>query len=146
AKGSIASAKEGSGKDAGRSQTKAGASAEAAAESKADHGRISLKTVGPGGREETATIELPRPPIPAAVIQLITRRDTGERPSQMGDALADDIGGGLVVLSSVTPAAGPGLPRKAAPGGPYYQVWFKGERLVPRPGRSDDFAWPRGDP
>lgn len=91
-------------------------------------------------------MELPRPAIPAAVIQLITRRDTGERPSQMGDALADDIGGGLVVLSSVTPAAGPGLPRKAAPGGPYYQVWFKGERLPPRAGRSDDFAWPRSDP
>src|SRR5262245_11456774 len=57
AKGSVASAKEGGGKDAGRVQAKAGASAEAVAESKADHGRISLKTVTPGGREETATIE-----------------------------------------------------------------------------------------
>jgi hypothetical protein len=61
----------------------------------------------------------------------------------MGDALADDVGGGLVVLSSVTPMTGPGLPRKAMPGQPYYQVWFKGERLPPRPGRSDDVSWPR---
>ena len=91
------------------------------------------------------TLELPRPAIPAAVLQLITRRDTGDRPSQMGDALADDVGGGLVVLSSVTPMAGPGVPRKAMPGQPYYQVWFKGERLPPRPGRSDDLAWPRAD-
>src|SRR5262245_17118205 len=114
---------------------------------KADNGRILLKTVGAGGREETVTIDLPRPAIAAAVIQLITRKDTGERPSPMGDALADDVGGGLVVLSSVTPVAtGPGAPRKAAPGEPYYQVWFKGERLPPRPGRSDDFSWPKVDP
>ena len=71
---------------------------------------------GAGGREETVTLELPRPPIPAAVLQLITRKDAGDRPSQMGDALADDVGGGLVVLSSVTPVSGPGVPRKAATG------------------------------
>ena len=117
-------------------------------EQKVDNGRILLKTVSPGGREETVTLELPRPAIAAAVIQLITRKDTGDRPSQMGDALADDIGGGLVVLSSVTPAApGPGGgARRVSPGQPYYQVWIKGERLQPRPGRADDFSWPRADP
>jgi hypothetical protein len=119
---------------------------DAPAEPKADPGRITLKTVGPSGREETVTLELPRPSIPAAVIQLLTRKDAGDRPSQMGDSVADDVGGGLVVLSSVTPVAGSGLPRKIAPGQPYYQVWFKGERLPPRPGRSDDFAWPRPEP
>jgi hypothetical protein len=25
-------------------------------------------------------------------------------------------------------------------------VWIKGERLTPRPGRSDDVSWPRSDP
>ena len=50
------------------------------------------------------TLELPRPAIPAAVIALITRKDTGDRPSQMGDVVADDVGGGLVVLSSITPS------------------------------------------
>ena len=117
-------------------------------EQKVDNGRISLKTVNPGGREEIVTLDLPRPAIPAAVIQLITRKDTGDRPSQMGDVLADDIGGGLVVLSSITPAAmGPGGgPRRVSPGQPYYQVWIKGERLKPKPGRADDFSWPRVDP
>ena len=116
-------------------------------ELRADNARISLKTVTPGGREEVVTIELPRPAIPSAVIQLITRKDTGERPSQMGDVLADDVGGGLVVLNSVTAAAtGPGGPRRVSPGQPYYQVWIKGERLPPRPGRADDFSWPRPDP
>jgi hypothetical protein len=116
-------------------------------EQKADNGRITLKTVMAGGREETVTIDLPRPAIAAAVIQLITRKDTGERASQMGDALPEDLGGGLVVLNSVT-AAAPGAigPRRVSPGQPYYQVWIKGERLQPRPGRADDFSWPRVDP
>lgn len=118
------------------------------AEQKADGGRISLKTVSAGGREETVVLDLPRPAIAAAVIQLITRKDTGDRPSQMGDVLADDVGGGLVVLSSVTSAAaGPGGgARRVSPGQPYYQVWIKGERLPPKPGRADDFSWPRPDP
>jgi hypothetical protein len=38
------------------------------------------------------------------------------------------------------------LRRKAALGQAYYQVWFKGERLAPKPGRSDDFSWPKADP
>jgi hypothetical protein len=113
-------------------------------EQKADNGRIALRIPVAGGREETVTLELPRPPIPAAVIQLMTRKDTGERPSQMGDVLADDVGGGLIVLSSVTPAIAGGA-RRASPGQPYYQVWIKGERLPPRPGRADDFSWPRED-
>jgi hypothetical protein len=147
-----AAAKEVTARDAGKAPPKAGAAgapaapADASLETKADHGRITLRAVGAGGREETVILELPRPPIPAAVLQLITRRDAGDRHSQMGDVLADDVGGGLVVLSSVTPVSGPGVPRRAAPGQPYYQVWFKGERLPPRPGRSDDFAWPRVEP
>lgn len=120
---------------------------EAMGEQRADNGRIALKTISPGGREETVTLDLPRPAIPAAVIQLITRKDTGDRPSQMGDTIADDIGGGLVVLSSVTPAlSGPGSARRVSPGQPYYQVWIKGERQPPKPGRADDFSWPREDP
>jgi uncharacterized protein len=145
-KGSPGTAKEGAGKDSGKTPTKTQTgSAGDTVDTKADSGRISLKTVVAGGREETVTLDLPRPSIPAAVLQLITRRDTGERASQMGDTLADDVGSGLVLLSSVTPAGGAGLPRKAAPGQPYYQVWFKGERLPPRTGRSDDFAWPKVD-
>jgi hypothetical protein len=116
-------------------------------EQKADNGRIALKIVNAAGRDETVTLELPRPAIPAAVVQLITRKDTGEKPSNMGDVLADDVGGGLVVLSSVTPATiTAGAPRRASPGQPFYQVWIKGERLTPRPGRSDDFSWPISDP
>ncbi|HEX5959452.1 MAG TPA: DUF459 domain-containing protein, partial [Hyphomicrobiaceae bacterium] len=142
-------AKPGSAKAGAKAPSKAppsGSPIDATGDAKADNGRISLRTVAAGGaREETVTLELPRPSIPAAMLQLITRRDNGEHASAMGDSLADDVGGGLVLLSSVTPTGGPGLRRKAAPGQPYYQVWFKGERLPPKPGRSDDFSWPRPD-
>jgi hypothetical protein len=144
--GGAGTAKEGAGKEGGKappSRVPPGSSG-GEVDTKADTGRISLKTVT-GGREETVTLELPRPSIPAAVLQLITRRDTGERASPMGDTLADDVGSGMVLLSSVTAAGGPGVPRKAAPGQPYYQVWFKGERLPPKSGRSDDFTWPKGE-
>jgi hypothetical protein len=67
----------------------------------------------------------------------------------MGDVVADEVGGGLVALSSITPAGvGPGTSRRvAAPSlSPYYTVLIKGERSTPKPGRADDFSWPRVDP
>jgi hypothetical protein len=116
---------------------------------KADNGRILLRSIGPGGREESVTVDLPRPAIPSAVVALMTRKESGERASQMGDNVADEVGDGLVVLSSITPAvttsAGPN--RRLAPSlSPYYQVLIKGERPVPKPGRADDFSWPKVEP
>jgi hypothetical protein len=115
---------------------------------KADNGRITLKSIGPAGREEAFTLDLPRPAIPSAVVALVTRNQSSERPQSMGDVVADDIGGGLVVLSSITPASsGSGLNRRRAPSqAPYYHVLIKGERLKPKPGRADDFDWPRVEP
>ena len=85
------------------------AAADTSNEQKADNGRITLKSVGAGGREESVTVDIPRPAIPAAVMALMTRKESSDRASQMGDVLADDVGGGLVVLSSITPSgAGPG--------------------------------------
>src|SRR5262249_14352727 len=62
-------------------------------EQKSDNGRITIKTLGTGGREESVTIDILRPAIPAAVVSLITRKETGDRPSQMGEVVADDVGG-----------------------------------------------------
>jgi hypothetical protein len=115
---------------------------------KADNGRITLKSIGAAGREESFTLDLPRPAIPSAVVALVTRNQSSERPAAMGDVVADEIGGGLVVLSSITPASsGSGLNRRQAPSqAPYYHVLIKGERLTTKPGRADDFGWPRLDP
>ena len=84
----------------------------------------------------------------SAVVALMTRKESSDRPSQMGDVVADDVGDGLVVLSSITPATttGSGPGRRLAPSlSPYYQVLIKGERLATKPGRADDFAWPRAE-
>src|SRR4029079_13516298 len=116
---------------------------------KADNGRITLKSIGAGGREESVTVDIPRPAIPSAVIALMTRKESSDRPSQMGDVVADDVGDGPVVLSSIPPAAttGSGPARRLAPSlSPYYQVLIKGERLSPKPGRADDFSWPKAEP
>jgi uncharacterized protein len=123
--------------------------ADSSNDQRADNGRITLKSIGAGGREESVTIDILRPAIPSAVIALVTRKDTGDKPSQMGDTVAEDVGGGLVALSSITPAGvGQGATRRAlAPSlSPYYRVLIKGERPVPKPGRADDFTWPRVEP
>jgi len=112
--------------------------ADSSNDQKADNGRITLKSIGAGGREESVTVDIPRPAIPSAVVALMTRKESSDRPSQMGDVVADDVGDGLVVLSSITPATtiGPGPSRRLAPSlSPYYQVLIKGERPVPKPGR-----------
>lgn len=123
--------------------------ADQSGEQKADNGRVTLRVVGASGRAEALTLDLLRPAIPGAVVALLTRRDSGERASQMGEVVADEISGGLVVLSSITPAVtgAPGAPRRMSPSQmPYYSVLVKGDRTVPKPGRADDFAWPAVEP
>jgi len=118
----------------------------AAGEQKADNSRIVLKTVGEQGREEVLNIEIARPAIPASIIAHVARRESADKPSAMGDQLADQIAGGVTVLSSITPANdGTGLAkRKMSPAQtPYFRVLVKGERPAPRKGRSDDHSWPR---
>jgi uncharacterized protein len=132
----------------GFTQPAQGQAGDSSSEPRADNGRITLKSVAAGGREEAVTLDLPRPAIPSAVIALITRKESSDRPSQMGDVVADEVGGGLVVLSSITAASGSGgSTRRTAPSqSPYYQVFIKGERLAAKPGRADDFTWPRTEP
>ena len=132
-------------------RTAAAMVSEPGGEQKADNGRITLRIMGPTGRPEMVTLDLVRPAIPAAVVSLLNRKDAGERTSQMGEVVADEIGGGLVVLSSITPSAPAsavaGAQRRLAPSQtPYYAVLVKGERLAPKPGRADDFSWPRREP
>ena len=118
------------------------------ADQRADNSRLSLKVVGATGREETVTIELLRPAIPASVIQLMARNGSAEKATQVGDTVQETMSGGLVVLSSITPAndSGSGGRAKLAPTQtPYFKVMVKGERMPPRPGRADDFRWPRQD-
>ena len=116
-------------------------------ELKADNVRVSFKAAV-AGREEQVTIEIVRPALTQSVIQLMTRRDKGDKPSQIGDTLTDTLSNGLLVMRSVTPSrATPerGGSRAALTQQPFFIALAKGERLPPKPGRADDFRWPRED-
>lgn len=115
-------------------------------EQKAETGKISLKTVSASGREEILNLDIVRPAIAASVVQLVTRRESADKPAQMGDNLIDQISGGLLIMNSVTPASNTnrnGAPKLSAAQTPYFRVLFKGERLQPKVGRADDASWPR---
>ena len=137
---------------------KPGATARAAAPSsadgsgpgdvKADNSRITLKGIGAGGKEESIAVEIVRPAIPASVLAVVTRRESPDRASQVGDSITSEIAGALTVISSVTLTTdGPTDRRRMPPTQtPYYRALVKGERLAPRPGRADDFSWPKPEP
>ena len=116
---------------------------------KADNIRVAFKTVGSGGREEQVTVEIVRPALSASVIQLMTRRDRGDRPSQVGETLTDTLSNGLLVMRSVTPSRPGGADRTAGRASltqqPFFVALARGERLPSKPGRADDFRWPRED-
>jgi hypothetical protein len=148
-KGTVSASNDGKGAQSKAATAREAPVTDTSNDQKADNGRITLRSIGAGGREESVTVDIPRPAIPSAVITLMTRKESSDRPSQMGDVVADDVGDGLVVLSSITPAAttGSGPARRLAPSlSPYYQVLIKGERLSPKPGRADDFSWPKAEP
>lgn len=108
----------------------------------ADNAKISMVVTGNNGRPETVSLEIVRPPIPASVVALMTRRQAS---GQMGDQLVDQIGDGLTLMNSVTPSGQKG-PGKLSPSqAPYFRLLVKGERLQPKPGRADDFTWQKPD-
>ena len=118
-----------------------------AGEQKADPGKITLK-MQTGGREEVVTLDIVRPAIPASVVQLVTRRESADKPSQMGETLVQPLSGGLLVMNSVTPPSisssnASGQQNISAAQTPYFRVLFRGERLTPRSGRADELVWPR---
>jgi hypothetical protein len=120
------------------------------ADQKADNGKINLRIVSEGGREEVVALDIVRPAIPASVVALVTRRESPDRPSQLGEQVLDQIPGGLTVMSTValaTSAGAGGGRRHLSPSqSAYFRVLFKGERLPPKPGRADDMSWPRPAP
>jgi hypothetical protein len=118
----------------------------ASGEVRADNGRITVKVASAGGKEETLAIDILRPALPASVVVAVTRRESPDRASQVGDSITSEISGGLTIVSSVsTSAEGAAVDRRRLPPTqtPYYRVLVKGEQLQPKPGRADDFSWPR---
>ena len=127
--------------------------ATASLEQSADNGKIVLKTLVPGNaisgpREEVQQIDIVRPMIPAAVIAHVARRESADKSTQLGETMAADIDSGLTVLNAVSTLGqtSPTL-RRADPAAQssYLKAIIKGEALTPKPGRADDFTWPRAN-
>jgi hypothetical protein len=106
---------------------------------KSDNGKITLQTTGANGQEETASIEIVRPPISASVVALMARRDSA---GQSGDLLVDQIAGGLTLMSSIAPTSKQTKGKQSPTQAPYFRLLVKGERLLPKAGRADDVSWP----
>jgi uncharacterized protein len=115
------------------------AGADSSGDQKESNGKIILKIVNGNGREETQTIAIVRPAIPASVVALMARRETS---GQRGDLLVDQIAGGLTLMSSITPTGNRDRGRLSPTQAPYFRLLVKGERLPPKPGRADDLTWP----
>jgi hypothetical protein len=120
-------------------------SADGARDQKLETGKVDIRVTGAEGTEQVLTVEIVRPAIPASVVALVTRKTSDDKAAQMGDVLVDQIPGGLTVMSSIVPPRGSdgGRRRMSPTQSPYFRVLEKGERLPSKPGRADDFAWPR---
>jgi hypothetical protein len=61
--------------------------------------------------------------------------------------IASDLPGGLTALASISsindPSVSSSKPRLPLTQRPYYRVLIQGEQVKPKPGRGDDFVWPR---
>ncbi|MFA5955455.1 DUF459 domain-containing protein [Hyphomicrobium sp.] len=123
----------------GLSGTSASSTTDGSGDQKQDDGKIVLRVVGGNGREETQTIQIVRPAIPASVVALMARR---EASGQRGDMLVDQIAGGITLMSSISPSGNRDRGRLSPTQAPYFRLLVKGERLQPKPGRADDLTWP----
>jgi hypothetical protein len=114
---------------------------------RADNTKVSFKALGASGREEQVTVEILRPAIPASVIALVTRRETADRATPVGETVTETLPNGVMVMGSLTLTATPGIKGQRPPPTqmPFFRALVKGERQTPRPGRADDFRWPRDD-
>jgi hypothetical protein len=113
-------------------------------ELKADNSRVTLTAGTESGRQDTATVDLPRPAISGNLMALLARRAASDRTSQPGEVLVREITGGLMISRTISAVATPGAPqRRALPSQtPFFRVLVKGERLEPKAGRADDIVWP----
>lgn len=114
-----------------------------------ENGRINLKAVGPNGREQIVSLDILRPAIPASIVALVTRKQSRSRNASIGDTLVDETVNGVNIMSTITPASdsviGGNRLKLSLAQTPFFRVLVKGERLEPRPGRADDFSWPRAE-
>lgn len=101
--------------------------------------------VAPGPDGAPASIVIVRPPIPGAVVaQILASRNAAQQ--DLGHTMPTDLKGGFTVLSSVaTSLDGTSKLKQHVPltENPFYKLLIRGDGLPAKPGRVDDFSWPR---
>ena len=108
----------------------------------ADDGVVTLSTSADAPPEVVTII---RPPIPGSVIgQILSSR--AAQQADLGHTMSADLLGGYTALSSIsTSADAKENLRQQLPltDSPFYRLLIRGDTLPPKPGRADDFGWPR---
>lgn len=117
-----------------------------AQDQKADNARVSFTSASEAGRPEAIVVDIVRPAIPAQVISHVTRNASAAKAAPVGENVPQALPNGLVSMSSVTTVTEiAGAARRSVPvtQTPHYKVLVKGEAMLAKPGRADDFRWPR---
>ena len=116
---------------------------------KSDNTSIKLRTIR-DGIAKTDTITILRPEISASVLAILTRSYSANRRKMFSQSVQVELPTGHILMHSITPSR-QGLNERrqtqlSLSQSAFFRVWAKGERLTPRPGRSDDIEWPRPKP
>jgi uncharacterized protein len=134
--------------DAKTPQSEAGVPPKAAGDTPAPEG-------APNGGQAPAQVAATQPQAeqPKATLtppaQLQVPRQLSFRPGDApsGETIVGDITGDVTALATVSPlndlSANLGARRLPLQERPYYKALIKGQALQPKPGRADDFKWPK---
>jgi len=107
----------------------------------ADDGNV----VAAGADGIPTNIKVVRPPIPGAVLAQVAS-NRGEAQTDPGQTMPTDLKGGFTVMSSIatsqdaTASLKQHLPLTE---NPFYRLLIRGDALPAKPGRVDDFSWPK---
>lgn len=116
----------------------------------ADDSKVEIKIRDENGDLRDLKFDVVRPAIPSSVVALVTRKQSRNKAAQLGEQMVGQIGGGLSLISTVTPASAALVDsrrRKLSPAQTsFFKVLVQGERLRAKPGRADDVSWPRPKP
>lgn len=135
-----------------RIETETEPSASPALEQKADSTRVSFtQTSESGERSEAIVVDIVRPAISAQVVGHVTRNASLVKAAPVGENVTQALPGGLLAsgllamssVTTVTEIAGAARRNVPVTQTPHYKVLVKGEAMGPKPGRADDFRWPR---
>ncbi len=102
---------------------------------------------GPAAGAQGGAVAQSPKPAAAPVLQLPRQLSFRPGDAPTGETIVGDINSGVTALATVSPlndlSANLGARRLPLQERPYYKALIKGQALKPKPGRADDFKWPK---